>query len=89
MSNQNNDQEFKKQLDDHYQWPANYLFKFIVPKGKENAFDEIFPPGQEVKFKLSSEGNYISISAEVYMHSSEEVMNIYRKAYLVEGIISL
>ena len=88
MPEKKDDSAFKKQLDDHYRWPSKYLFKFIVPSGKEGEFEDIFP-GEELKFRSSKEGKYISISADVVMNSSEEVMDIYRKAYKIEGVISL
>ena len=88
MTEKKDDSAFKKQLDDHYQWPSKYLFKFIVPSGNENQFKEILP-GEELRFRSSKGGKYTSISAEVVMNSSEEVMDIYRKAYLIEGVISL
>ena len=88
MSDKKDDSAFKKQLDDHYQWPSKYLFKFIVPSGREGQFEDIFP-GEALKFRYSKGGKYISISADVVMNSSEEVMDIYRKAYEIEGVISL
>ena len=88
MSNRKDESAFKKQLDDHYQWPSKYLFKFIVPRGHEGEFEDIFP-GEILKFRSSKGGKYISISADVVMNSSEEVMDIYRKAYKIEGVISL
>ena len=88
MSGKKDDSAFKKQLDDHYEWPSKYLFKFIVPSGREGAFEHIFP-GEDLKFRSSKGGKYISISADVVMNSSEEVMDIYRKAYEIEGVISL
>ena len=88
MSDKKDDSAFKKQLDDHYQWPSKYLFKFIVPSGREGQFEDIFP-GEALKFRSSKGGKYISISGDVVMNSSEEVMDIYRKAYEIEGVISL
>lgn len=88
MSDKKDDSAFKKQLDDHYEWPSKYLFKFIVPSGREGEFEGIFP-GEVLKFRSSKGGKYVSISADVVMTSSEEVMDIYRKAYKIEGVISL
>ncbi len=79
---------FKERLDQHYSWPAKYLFKFIVPRGKEDAFIDIFPD-ISLTIKASSGGKYVSVTANVLMKSTQEVMDIYKKAYLIEGIISL
>ena len=88
MSDNKDDSAFKQQLDDHHEWPSKYLFKFIVPNGQELEFKNIFP-GEALKFRFSKGKKYISISAHVIMNSSEEVMEIYRKAYKIEGVISL
>ncbi len=89
MDDNSNDQGFKEQLDDHYEWPAKYLFKFIVPYQKVDEIIRVFPEDQPVIQRASSGGKYVSISADVMMKSSEEVMTIYRNAYLVDGVISL
>ena len=88
MSDNNDDSAFKQQLDDHHEWPSKYLFKFIVPSGQEQEFKNIFPE-EVLKFRFSKEKKYISVSAHVVMNSSEEVMEIYRKAYKIKGVISL
>ena len=79
---------FKERLDQHYSWPAKYLFKFIVPRGEEGAFNDIFP-GITLTIKASSGGKYVSITSNVLMKSTQEVIDIYKQAYLIPGIISL
>lgn len=79
---------FKEKLDRHYAWPSLYLFKFIVPKGKEAAVKEIFPMN-DVSEKSSSQGNYTSVTVQVMMPSSEAVVDIYQQASRIEGLIAL
>ncbi|MFN6943868.1 MAG: DUF493 family protein [Cytophagaceae bacterium] len=69
-------------------WPSFYMFKFIVPRNKE---DEIFNilNNEDVGTKLSRNGKYISITSCKYMSSEDEVINIYAQAAKVEGVISL
>ena len=81
-------QSFKEKLDNEHHWPSVYMFKFIVPKGKEDEVKQLFP-GKELSTKSSRKGNYISVTAEVFIQSSNEVIQIYQKAHLIEGIISL
>jgi len=88
MSYETNRKSFAEKLDQEHQWPTHYLFKFIVPKGKEEEVTKIFPPN-EFSTRESSNGNYISISAKMYLGSSEEVIKIYEEAYKISGIISL
>ncbi len=79
---------FKERLDQHYSWPAKYLFKFIVPRGNEIAFEDIFP-NTPLTLKASSGGKYVSVTVNVLMKSTSEVIEVYKKAYAIEGIISL
>ena len=79
---------FKEKLDDQYSWPSLYMFKFIVPKGKEDEVIVLFP-SNEVSTKESKNGNYISVTAKVMMSSSEDIVRIYEEAYKIEGVISL
>lgn len=80
--------QFKEKLDSEYSWPSLYMFKFIVPKGKEEDIIALFP-SNETSTKASKKGNYISVTAKVMMGSSEEIIKIYEKAYEIEGVISL
>lgn len=84
MSNE----KFKELLDETYNWPDFYEFKFIV---KVAAKDEVLMKldGFTINQTLSKNGNYISISARKLMASTEEVMGIYVSMSKVEGIISL
>ena len=79
---------FKERLDKAYNWPALYTFKFIVPKNKENEVKQLFV-NHNTKDKLSSNGNYISITVEVMAQSSDTVVDYYIEANKVEGIIAL
>lgn len=83
-----NYQNFKEKLENQHKFPTEYLFKFIVPKHREDEMYSIF--SREVFQKRHSKaGNYISFTARVMMESSEEVMAVYEKAYKIKGIISL
>lgn len=79
---------FREKLDKHYTWPAVYIFKFIVPVGREDDVRQLFP-GTQVAEKLSKQGNYVSVTAELTMGSSEEVIRIYIKASAIQGIVAL
>ncbi len=79
---------FREQLDQEYDWPAEYLFKFIVPVVQESELLRLFE-GFPVSTKYSKNKNYISLTSKVLINSSEEVIKIYQDAYLIEGIISL
>ncbi|MGI9545332.1 MAG: DUF493 family protein [Cyclobacteriaceae bacterium] len=86
MDDQN--QDFKDQLDQEHEWPDLYMFKFIVPKDRQSQIEALFEPRQ-ISSKASKRGNYISVTAKVTMQSSDEVIAVYQAAYQIEGIIAL
>jgi hypothetical protein len=79
---------FREKLDQHYTWPSLYVFKFIVPTGKEDEVRQLFPL-HSTSEKLSRQGNYKSITAEMMMNSGEAVLEIYIQASRIEGIVAL
>jgi len=81
-------ESFRQKLEDHYAWPALYMFKFIVPAGKENEVKDLFPLHTPTE-KLSKQGNYVSITVQVMIQSSDAVIDIYKRAALIEGIVAL
>ncbi|MBT1698926.1 DUF493 family protein [Fulvivirgaceae bacterium PWU4] len=79
---------FREKLDQHYAWPSLYMFKFIVPTGKESQVKELFPLHTTTE-KQSRQGNYTSITVQMMMPSSEAVIGIYEQASVIEGLIAL
>lgn len=79
---------FREKLDQHYAWPSLYMFKFIVPTGKEDQVKKLFPL-HTTSEKLSKNGNYTSITIQMMMPSSEAVIGIYEQASSIEGLIAL
>lgn len=80
--------KFKEKLDQHYAWPSLYIFKFIVPSGKEESVKNLFPQHDTTE-KQSKQGNYTSITIKMMMPSSEAVISIYEQASTIEGLIAL
>lgn len=80
--------EFKEKLDNNHDWPSLYMFKFIVPAGREDQVKELFPKN-EVSLRPSSKGNYISATIQMMASSAEEIIEIYEEANTIEGIIAL
>ncbi len=81
-------ESFREKLDDLYDWPALYKFKFIVPNLQAKEVKGIFETG-EMKEKESKNGKYISVSVQIMAQSSQEIIDYYIKAKKIEGIISL
>lgn len=85
-------ERLKVELDDANVWPAEYLFKFIVPTDKEkvdaveNAFNDM---GAVINTTQSKTGKFTSISVNVRMKSSQGIIDKYLEVSTIEGIISL
>lgn len=79
---------FREKLEQHYAWPSLYVFKFIVPTGRQDQVKNLFPL-HTVKEKLSKEGKYTSITIQAMMQSSDAVVEMYKRAALIEGIVAL
>ncbi|MCS7013012.1 MAG: DUF493 domain-containing protein [Chloroherpetonaceae bacterium] len=75
-------------LDEQLTYPSLFLFKFIAPFEKAQELASLFEP-KPFTTKLSRNGNYLSITAELEMQSTEEIIAIYRAASRIEGVIML
>ncbi|MFQ5572541.1 MAG: DUF493 domain-containing protein [Rhodothermales bacterium] len=81
-------ERFQNLLDDQNEWPTEYVFKFIAPQAGLDDLKAVFGK-HPVAVRASSKGNYISVTARMEMHSSDEIIAVYKAAAVVEGIISL
>ena len=88
MKNSEDIDKFKIQLEEHYTFPAEYPFKFIVPSSK---VDELKSKLPDVTFieNPSRSGKYRSVSFRMEMKSSDEIVNIYLEVSKIKDIISL
>jgi hypothetical protein len=79
---------FQKLLDDQHAWPAEYTFKFIVPEDRLDELKAVF--GQiPVSVRPSRHGRYMSVTATMLIHSSDEIVAIYTEAGHIAGLIAL
>ena len=72
-------------------FPQVYFFKFIVPNKNDNVakVSALYTQDTQVQMKPSSSGKFISMSAKQVVLSVDDVISIYKKASVIEGIISL
>ncbi|MGA7307139.1 MAG: DUF493 family protein [Rhodothermales bacterium] len=80
--------QFKRLLDEQNDWPAEFIFKFIVPKDQLSALEKILD-GYTLSTRQSRNGNYLAITLSPVMNSSDDVIRIYRQASEIKGIVSL
>lgn len=78
-------------LEEEHKFPAIYMFKFIVPNEKERISDveKLFGEEAKITYKKSNSNKYISVTAKEIMISADRVIEVYKKAEEIEGIISL
>ena len=85
-------ERLKVELDNSNTWPAEYLFKFIVPTVDdnvarvENAFNCL---GAVIKTTKSKTGKFTSISVDVTMKDADEIIAKYQEVGTIKGIVSL
>ncbi|HKL02369.1 MAG TPA: DUF493 family protein [Cryomorphaceae bacterium] len=85
-------QRIKVALDANHNWPSVYMFKFIVPSDNEKIakVEALFNSNTaELKMSQSKKGNYTSITAKEVMTNSEKVLECYREASKIEGLMAL
>ncbi|WP_113923289.1 DUF493 family protein [Cognataquiflexum aquatile] len=81
-------QAFKDKLEAQTTFPTLYMFKFIVPNGRESQVAALLP-NNKMTLKHSSQGKYVSATIKALMPNSDSILDIYEKASKIEGVISL
>lgn len=73
------------------EWPAVYLFKFIVPNDAEKLalVTALFDETGDIALHQSKNGNFVSVSAKEMMLDVDSIIEKYEKAALIKGVISL
>ena len=84
-------QKAKDNLNQHYDWPYVYVFKFIMPTipNREKELISMFSVDVDVKTKISKNGKYRSFTINAVMLSADEVLEKYARAGQIKGLISL
>ncbi|WP_124396872.1 DUF493 family protein [Thermaurantimonas aggregans] len=73
-------------------WPQVYYFKFIVRADNHliARVQSLFNSNEaNISMRRSAKGNYVTISAKEMMLTAESVVERYKKASEIEGIIAL
>lgn len=85
-------EKLKLQLEEGFEWPTVYLFKFIVPASNEKIakVESLFNSKEaQISMRQSRKGNFVSISGKEMMMSPQKVIDRYLEAEKIEGLISL
>ena len=84
--------KLKAQLEDTTKFPADYLYKFIVPSDANQAEEvkDLFDKGGAIiDTKKSKTGKYISVSIRLKVKNADEIIAYYKRAEKIKGIILL
>lgn len=83
-------QKLINRLKEHDSFPVLYMFKFIVPADNQKIaqVSQLFPEGAEITMRASKKGNYSSMTIRIVMSTAEEIIEIYKSAEHIEGIMA-
>lgn len=84
MSNQ----KFRDLLEQNYQWPDYYEFKFIVKVDDKSLVLERLE-GHHIIETPSKKGNFVSITSRKLIRCTDEVIEVYEVISTIKGVISL
>lgn len=82
--------KLKEQLEQE-DWPAVYLFKFIVPNDAEKLaiITSLFNDSNDLVLHQSKNGNFVSVSVKELMLDVDSIIEKYTEAAKIKGVISL
>ncbi len=84
-------EKIKSMLWAEQKWPGIYYFKFIVPndKVKLDQVKKLFKFEGDITYRTSRDIRFIALSCKQEMKNPDDVLELYRKASEIEGVISL
>lgn len=82
---------FKQKLIETTTFPSVYMYKFIVPSDNRTIAlaENLFEAETDIHTKESTSGKYTSITAKQVVMGVEEIIEIYKKAAQIKGLIFL
>lgn len=97
METTNNTEEFykklKNHLEEHHNFPENYLYKFILQSNEEDKLGELYQVFDGLEYststKESSNGKYVSVSISCFVLDANQVIKLYKDVAKIKGIIML
>jgi uncharacterized protein len=84
-------EKFKQKLIETTSFPSVYMFKFIIRSNNRNIamVENLFGSESNILTKESEKGKYTSVTAKQVVINVEEIIDIYKRASSIEGIIFL
>jgi len=84
-------ERLKQKLVESMSFPSVYMYKFILQTEHRNIarIENLFGPEAQIHTKESGKGNYISVTARQVVMNVEEIIDIYRRASAIKGVMFL
>ncbi len=92
-------QEALSLLEQHHQFPSEYMFKVIgfagpdflpaVRRAAESVLGRLEEPERQVRGRPSSGGRYLAVTLEVLVANAAQVLAIYAALKQVQGVVVL
>ncbi len=81
--------KMRELLNEQNHWPAEYTYKFIVPH--EHVLTLIKEVGHSGEYseRPSKSGKYVSVTFKILMSHADKIIEVYKRAQKVPGILSL
>ena len=76
-------------LEDEYDFPCEYTFKFIVPVGSQDELLRVIGEGYEITTRPSKKGKYVSFTAIKTFNNANEIIDVYVSVEIVPGVMAL
>ena len=84
-------ERFRDKLIETTSFPTVYMFKFIVEADNRKIalIESFFDENAEIHTKESGSGKYISITSNHVAMNVDEIIDVYKKAAEIKGIMFL
>lgn len=84
-------ERFRDKLIETTSFPTVYMFKFIVEADNRKIalIESFFDENAEIHTKESGSGKYISITSKQVAMNVDEIIDVYKKAAEIKGIMFL
>lgn len=84
-------EKLKAKLIETTSFPSVYMFKLIVPSENRTIalVENLFESDVDIHTKESGNGKYTSITAKQVVMSPDEILEVYRKASAIQGVMML
>lgn len=84
-------EQLRASLNAEYDWPVDYMFKFIMPN-KPEVIEQVlahFPKAMDCKRRASSGGKYISLTISENVDGPDLIFSRYTAVSSIQGVMAL